>query len=47
MPLLLLGLCPCIVSVCEGVMVPHVDAVDAVTVMCVLLFVFGVYKLRV
>ena len=42
--LLLLGLCPCVVSVvmwsvCEVVVVPYVDVVVAVTVMCVLLFV--------
>ena len=37
--LLLLGLCPCVVSVCEVVVVPHVDEVVAMTVMRVLLFV--------
>ena len=50
--LLLLGLCPCVVSVvmwsvCEVVVVPYVDAVVAVTVMCVLLFVLHVCMMRV
>ena len=45
--LLQLGLCPrvvCVVmwSVCEVVVVPNVDVVVAVTVMCVLLSVFHV-----
>ena len=52
--LLLLGMCPCIVfvvmwsslSVGEGVMVPYVCAVVAVTVMRVLLFVLHVCILR-
>ena len=42
----LLGLCPCVVSVCEVVVVPYVDAVVAVTVMRVLLFVLYVSMLR-
>ena len=55
--LLLLGLCPCVVSVvmwscgrlwcvCEVVVVPYVDAVAAATVMRVLLFVLHVCLLR-
>ena len=51
--ILLLGLCPCIVSVvlclwsvCEVVVEPHMDAMVAVTVMRVLLFVFHVCLLR-
>ena len=55
--LLLLGLCPCVVSVvmwscgrlwsvCEVVVVPYVDAMVAVTVMRVLLFVLQVCVLR-
>ena len=53
---LLLGLCPCVVlclwscgrlwSVCEVVVVPYVDAVVAVNVMRVLLFVLHVFLLR-
>ena len=47
---LLLGLCPCISGglwfVCEVVMVPYVDAVVAVTVMRILLFVLHVCLLR-
>ena len=44
--------CPCLCvcsrlwSVCEFVVVPYVDAVMAVTVMCVLLFVLRVCMLR-
>ena len=41
--ILLLGLCPCVVSV---VVLPYVDAVVAVTVMPVLLFVLYVCLLR-
>ena len=45
--LVLLGLYPCVVSVvmssswsvCEVIVVPYVDAVVVMTVMCVLLFV--------
>ena len=52
--LLLLGLCPCVVSVvmwslwsvCESVVVHYVDAVVVVTVMRVLLFVLRVCMLR-
>ena len=49
--LLLLGLCPCGVSVviwavCEIVVVPYMDTVVAVTVMRVLLFVLRVCMLR-
>ena len=55
--LFLLGMCPCVVSVamwpcgclcvvCEVFMVPYVDAVVAVTVMRVLLFVLHVCLLR-
>ena len=49
--LLLLGLCPCVVSivmwsVCEAVVVPYVDEVVAVTVMHALLFVMHVCMLR-
>ena len=50
--LLLLGLCPCVVSVvifwfvCEIVVLPYVDEVVAVNVMCVLLFVLHVLLLR-
>ena len=49
---LLLGLCAYVVSVvmwsvCEVVLVPYVDAVVAVTMMCVLLFVLYVYAERV
>ena len=53
--LLLLGMCPCVVSVvtwlslvsvCEVVVVPHVDEVVAVTVVRVLLFVLRVCLLR-
>ena len=54
--LLLLSLGPCVVlclwlcdrllSVCEVVVLPYVDAVVSVTVMCVLLFVFHVCLLR-
>ena len=48
--LLLLGMCPCVVSVvmwsfwsvCEVVVVPYADVVVAVTVMSVLLFVLHV-----
>ena len=53
---LLMGLCPCVVlclwssgglwSVCEVVVVPYVDAVVAVTVMLVLMFVLHVCLLR-
>ena len=49
---LLLGLCPCVVScgrlwsVCEVVVVHYVDAMVSVTVMRVLLFVLHVYLLR-
>ena len=49
--LLLLGLCPCVVSVVvfclsEFVVIPYVDEVVAVTVMSVLLFVLHVCLLR-
>ena len=51
--ILLLGVWPCGVtvvgclwSVCGVVVVPYVDAVVAVTVMCVLLFVLHVCMLR-
>ena len=49
--LLLLGLCPCVVSVvmwsvCEVVVVPYVDAEVAVTVIRVLLFVLHVCMLK-
>ena len=49
--LLLLGLCPCVMSVvmwyvCEVVLVPYVDAVVAVTVIRVLLFVLHMCMLR-
>ena len=49
--LLLLGPCPCVVSivvwsVCEVVMEPYVDAAVAVTVMRVLLIVLHVCLLR-
>ena len=47
--LLLLGLCPCsgcLWSVCEVVVVPYVDAVVAVTVIRVRLFVLHEYILR-
>ena len=51
--LLLLGLCPCVVSVamclssvCEVVVVPYLDAVDDVTVIRVLLFVLHGCMLR-
>ena len=51
--LLLLDLCACVVSVvmwlylaCEVVLVPYVDVVVVVTVMCVLLFVLQVCMLR-
>ena len=52
--LLLMGLCPCFVCVvcgrlwcvCEVVVVPYVDAVVAVTVMRVLLFVLHLCLLR-
>ena len=53
---LLLGLCPCVVSVvkcgrlwsvCEVVVVPYVDVEVVVTVMRVLLFVLRVYAERV
>ena len=48
--LLLLGLCACVVSVvicsvCEFVLVPYVDGMVAMTVMCVLLFVLHVCML--
>ena len=39
--LLLLGLCPCVVSVCEVVVVSHVDEVVAMTVVQVLLLALG------
>ena len=46
-----MGLCPCGVSVvtwsfCEVVLVPYVDAVVAVTVMRVFLFVLHVCMLK-
>ena len=52
--ILLLGMCACEVSVvmwsslvvCEVVLIPNVDAVVAVTVRRVLLFVLHVYMLR-
>ena len=52
--LLQLGLCPCVVSVfpwrilsvCEVIAIQYVDAVVAVTVMRVLLFVLHVGMLR-
>ena len=43
---LFLGLCPCVVSVCDVVVVPYVDYEVAVTVMRVLLFVLHVCMLR-
>ena len=43
---LLLGMCPCVASVCEVVVVAYVDAVIAVTLMRVLLSVLCVCMLR-
>ena len=42
----LCGVCSRLWSVCEVVVVPYVDVVGAVTVMCVLLFVLHMCMLR-
>ena len=39
----LICLCPCLLSVCEVVVVPYVDVVVVVTVVRVLLFVLHMY----